>query len=213
MASTRRPVLGAKLERVFVLGIDPGLSRCGYGVLERDARGPRAVAGGVITTDTRECVAERLSALLVDLRALVAEVAPDAVAVERVFFQTNALTATSVAQAAGLALVAAAEGGCEVAEYTSNEVKQAVVGYGNATKAQVQRMVAQVLGLSVPPRPPDVADALGLALCHLASEPLRRSLALSAKTAGQRAHSDRSGTPSRRDLSSRRDLLSRREAQ
>jgi crossover junction endodeoxyribonuclease RuvC len=101
---------------------------------------------------------------------------PDVVAVERVFFQVNVKTAMSVGQASGLALVAAAEAGCEVAQYTSNEVKQALVGYGAATKDQVQQMVARVLHLATPPRPPDVADALALAVCHLTTVPLQRAV-------------------------------------
>ena len=105
------------------------------------------------------------------------EFRPDAVVVERVFFQVNARTAMATGQAAGVALVAAAESGCDVAQYTSNEVKQALVGYGSATKDQVQRMVASVLGLAETPRPPDVADALALAACHLTAQPLRRAVA------------------------------------
>lgn len=93
------------------------------------------------------------------------------VVVERVFFQVNARTAMSVGQASGLALAAAAGEGCEVVEYTSNEVKQTVTGYGAADKAQVQRMVQALLGLAQPPRPPDAADALALALCHLTVAP------------------------------------------
>ena len=96
--------------------------------------------------------------------------------VERVFFQVNAKTAMSVGQASGLALLAAAEAGCEVAQYTANEVKQGLVGYGAATKEQVQRMVAQVLGLAAVDGPPDVADALALAVCHLTTVPLRRAV-------------------------------------
>jgi crossover junction endodeoxyribonuclease RuvC len=107
----------------------------------------------------------------------VREFTPDAVVVERVFFQVNARTAMATGQAAGVALVAAAEFGCEVAQYTSNEVKLALVGYGGATKDQVQRMVASVLGLSEAPRPPDVADALALAACHLTTQSLRRAVA------------------------------------
>ena len=103
-------------------------------------------------------------------------IGPQVVPVERVFFQVNVKTAMSVGQASGLALVAAAEAGCEVAQYTSNEVKQALVGYGAATKDQVQRMVASVLALATPPSPPDVADALALAVCHLTTVPLRRAL-------------------------------------
>jgi crossover junction endodeoxyribonuclease RuvC len=164
---------------VFVLGVDPGLSRCGYGLVNRsDAGGaPRAEAAGVIETDPADPVPERLFALQSELRRLLAETAPAVVVVERVFFQVNAKTAVPVCQASGLALAAAAEAGCEIAEYSANEVKQAIVGYGNATKQQVQRMVASVLGLSTPPSPPDAADALALAVCHINSHGLRRAVA------------------------------------
>jgi crossover junction endodeoxyribonuclease RuvC len=155
------------------MGIDPGLSRCGYGVVRRSGNHLEATAGGVVTTDHRRPLPARLSELLVELRRLVDEVRPDAVVVERVFFQTNARTAMATGQAGGLALVAAEEAGCEVAQYTSNEVKMAVVGYGGAAKDQVQKMVAAVLDLPEPPRPPDVADALALAVCHLSAQPLR----------------------------------------
>jgi crossover junction endodeoxyribonuclease RuvC len=161
---------------VFVLGIDPGLSRCGYGVVHRQGSRLDATAGGVVTTGRDMPLPERLRVMLGELRSLVAEVRPDTVVVERVFFQTNVRTAMATGQAGGLALVAAAEAGCEVAQYTSNEVKMAVVGFGGATKEQVQRMVAALLGLSEPPRPPDVADALALALCHLTSLPLRKAV-------------------------------------
>jgi crossover junction endodeoxyribonuclease RuvC len=120
---------------------------------------------------------DRLRTLADELRSLVAEFRPDTVVVERVFFQVNARTAMATGQAAGVALMAAAESGCEVVQYTSNEVKQALVGYGSATKDQVQRMVASVLRLDAPPRPPDVADALALAVCHLSSQSLRRAVA------------------------------------
>ena len=127
---------------MFVLGIDPGLSRCGYGVVTRRDGRLAAVAGGVISSPPSMPLPNRLRTLSDELRALVAEFHPDAVVVERVFFQVNARTAMATGQAAGVALVAAAESGCEVAQYTSNEVKQAIVGYGSATKDQVQRMVA-----------------------------------------------------------------------
>ncbi|MDA8367401.1 MAG: crossover junction endodeoxyribonuclease RuvC [Actinomycetota bacterium] len=128
-------------------------------------------------TDPDAPLPERLSILARELRAVVADHRPDAVVVERVFFQVNARTAMATGQAAGVALLVAAESGCAVAQYTANEVKQALVGYGSATKDQVQRMVASVLGLAEPPRPPDVADALALAVCHLTTEPLRRAVA------------------------------------
>lgn len=162
---------------MFVLGVDPGLSRCGYGVVTRRDGGLAAVAGGVVTTPPDTALPDRLATLAVELRSLLAEYRPDAVVIERVFFQVNAKTAMATGQAAGVALLAAAEAGCEVAQYTANEVKQALVGYGSATKEQVQRMVASVLRLGAPPRPPDVAGALALAACHLTTQPLRRAVA------------------------------------
>ena len=163
---------------MFVLGIDPGLSRCGYGLVSRaeGTAGLRAQAAGVVETDPVAPLAERLLILHTELRALVQVFRPTAVVVERVFFQVNAKTAMSVGQASGLALLVAAEGGCEVVQYTSNEVKLSVVGYGAATKDQVQLMVARVLGLPAIEGPPDVADALALAVCHLTTVPLRRAM-------------------------------------
>ena len=169
---------GASIERMFVLGVDPGLSRCGYGVVTRRGGSLGAVAAGVISTGAEMPLPDRLRTLAEELRALVSEFRPQAVVVERVFFQVNARTAMATAQAAGVALMAAAESGCEVAQYTSNEVKLALVGYGSATKEQVQRMVASVLDLPEPPRPPDVADALALAACHLTSQRLRQAVAV-----------------------------------
>ena len=159
---------------MFVLGIDPGLSRCGYGCVRSD--GPRwhAVAAGVITTAIDESVPSRLATLRAELHKLVSELHPDVVVVERVFFQTNARTAMSVGQASGVALLTAVELGCEVVEYTSNEVKLAVTGFGGATKDQVQRMVARLLDLDAVPKPADAADALALALCHLSTAPWAR---------------------------------------
>lgn len=162
---------------MFVMGIDPGLSRCGYGIVVRQGSAMSAVAGGVVSTAPTVPLPDRLHVLFDELRALVVEYKPTAIVVERVFFQVNARTAMATGQAAGVALVAAAESGCDVAQYTANEVKQALVGYGGATKEQVQRMVASVLGMAEPPRPPDVADALALAVCHLTTLPLRRAVA------------------------------------
>jgi crossover junction endodeoxyribonuclease RuvC len=162
---------------VFVLGIDPGLSRCGYGCVEARPGQHRAVAMGVLTTHPDDPLPSRLARLHADLTALIADLRPTAVAVERVFFQVNARTAMSVGQASGLALAAASAAGCEVVEYTANEVKQAVAGWGGAPKEQVQRMVRTLLGLSAPPKPADVADALALALCHLAVSPTRLRVA------------------------------------
>jgi crossover junction endodeoxyribonuclease RuvC len=157
---------------VFVLGIDPGVSCCGYGGVARDRDRLRVGAFGVITSPADRPLPSRLATLAAELRALVGELRPDVVVVERVFFQTNARTAMSVGQASGLALATAAEAGCAVAQYSANEVKQAVTGYGAATKEQVQTMVQRLLSLPARPRPADAADALALALCHLAVAPV-----------------------------------------
>jgi crossover junction endodeoxyribonuclease RuvC len=150
-----------------VLGIDPGVSRCGYGLVVRAGGGRfRALAFGVITTRPTDPMPERLVTVAAELEALVAEHRPAAMAVERVLFQSNARTAMSVGQANGLAQVAAARVGVPVVEYSPNEVKLAVTGHGAAGKAQVQEMVARLLGLAEVPRPPDAADALALALTH-----------------------------------------------
>jgi crossover junction endodeoxyribonuclease RuvC len=143
-----------------------------------------AVAAGVVETDITASLPDRLRRLQVELRELFNDHHPTAVVVERVFFQVNARTAMSVGQASGLALAEAAGRGYEVAQYTANEVKQAVVGYGGATKAQVQRMVAAVLGLDAPPSAPDAADALALAVCHLTTLPLRRAVEAASGQAG-----------------------------
>jgi crossover junction endodeoxyribonuclease RuvC len=168
---------------VFVLGIDPGVSRCGYGVVTRTRAGLTATAAGVLATPKDDPLPHRLASLNGDLRALLAEFRPQVVVVERVFFQTNVRTAMSVGQASGLALAAASEAGCEVAQYTANEVKQAVTGYGAATKEQVQRMVQSLLSLAERPKPPDAADALALALCHLALAPLQARVTAATATA------------------------------
>ena len=160
---------------MFVLGIDPGLSRCGYGALESLPRGgARPVAVGVITTPASEPLPLRLAELQRELRALIAETKPDVVAVERVFFQTNVRTAMSVGQASGLAMAEAVNAGCEVAQYGPNEVKQAVAGWGAAGKGEMERMVQMLLGIDKPLRPVDAADAVALALCHLAHAPRLR---------------------------------------
>jgi crossover junction endodeoxyribonuclease RuvC len=157
---------------MFVLGVDPGVSRCGYGCVEQSAGRPRAVAAGVITTPPAQHLPGRLATIDSEMRSLLAELRPEVVAVERLFFQVNARTAMSVGQASGVVLAAAAAAGCEVVQYPPNAVKQAVTGYGSATKAQVQAMVTSLLGLAQRPHPPDAADALALALCHLATAPL-----------------------------------------
>jgi len=157
---------------VFVLGIDPGLTRCGYGAVVRQDGNLRAVAAGVLRTETALDVAVRLAELQDGIRSLLRELAPEVVAVERLFFQSNVRTAMSVGQASGVVLAEASAAGCTVVQYTPNEVKSAVTGSGGAGKEQVQRMVQAILGLATTPRPPDAADALALALTHHARAPL-----------------------------------------
>src|SRR5688572_13277756 len=131
---------------MFVLGIDPGLSRCGYACVEAGPRGPEARAIGVLRTDPAAPLPARLADLQADLRALLAETRPDVVSVERVFFQVNVRTAMSVGQASGLAMAEAHSAGAEVVQYTPTQVKQAVAGDGRADKEQVGRMVQTLLG-------------------------------------------------------------------
>jgi crossover junction endodeoxyribonuclease RuvC len=167
---------------VFVLGIDPGVSRCGYAVVEQVGPSPRALAIGVLTTSPAEPLPDRLAELQRELRDLLDEYRPIAVAVERVLFSANARTAMSVGQASGLAMAEGAAHGCEVALYSPNEVKLSVAGYGSATKEQVQQMVQTLLGLAEVPRPADAADAAAVALCHLAVAPVHSA----TKAAGAR---------------------------
>lgn len=155
-----------------VLGIDPGLSRCGYGCVEGRIGRVRLVGGGVIRTDPTLPVHERLAILARDLRGVIADFQPAGVAVEQVFFQSNVRTAIGVAQAAGIALLAAAEAGLAVHTYTPTQVKTAIAGYGGADKQAMTMMVQQLLRLDRPPRPADTADALALALCLLHAAPL-----------------------------------------
>jgi crossover junction endodeoxyribonuclease RuvC len=149
---------------MFVLGIDPGLTTTGYGLV---TAGPRAVVAGVVRTNPKTPVAQRLLELYRDLTGLVAEHHPTVVAIEQVFSNRNLQTVANVGRASGVAMLVAAQAGLQVHEYTPSSVKRAVAGYGNAPKDQVQKMVARRLGLVDLPRPADAADALAVALCHL----------------------------------------------
>lgn len=169
---------------MFVLGIDPGLSRCGYGCVARSGATFRAVAAGVVTTPPDDPIPKRLAMLRYELKAIMDEFRPDVVVVERIFCRTNARTAMPVGQASGVALLTAYEQGCAVAEYTAAEVKLAVTGYGAAPKEQVQAMVVKLLSLAEIPRPPDVSDALALGICHLGASPWAQERALLKRAAG-----------------------------
>ncbi len=150
-----------------ILGLDPGTAITGYGIVEPRGDGSyRAVAFGALRTPAGQPLPRRLLSLYEQLRAVLAEYTPQAVAVEKLFVQRNLRSALSVGQARGVLLLAAAQAGLPVAEYTPTEVKSALTGYGGADKQQMQRMVQMLLGLDQRPRPDDVADALAVALCH-----------------------------------------------
>ncbi|MFY9781950.1 MAG: crossover junction endodeoxyribonuclease RuvC [Acidimicrobiales bacterium] len=154
---------------MFVLGIDPGLTRCGFGLVEGSFEGVesfRALRAGTIETDAALPVEIRLRDLHRELAALFAETTPDAVVVERLFYQRNAKTAIGVAQASGVAIALAGSENVAVRQFTSQEVKLAVTGYGAASKSQVQGMVARLCGLSEVPKSPDAADALALGIAY-----------------------------------------------
>jgi crossover junction endodeoxyribonuclease RuvC len=153
---------------VRVLGVDPGLTRCGVGVVDGVPGRPCAlVAVEVLHTAPGAELADRLLQLDRSLSTLLATHRPDAVAVERVFSQHNVRTVMGTAQAGAVAVLAAARAGLAVQTYTPSEVKAAVTGSGQADKAQVTTMVTRLLGLPAKPRPADAADALALAICHV----------------------------------------------
>jgi crossover junction endodeoxyribonuclease RuvC len=161
-----------------VLGVDPGLTRCGYAAIEvGQTRVPTLLKMGVVSTDVSAELPDRLATLQADFEILMDEAQPDAVAVEQVFFQNNVRTAMGVGQASGLVLAMAARRGIHVVQYTPSQVKSAVTGSGTANKLQVQQMVQRQLKLRSLPQPPDAADAAALALCHLAVSPMRQSIA------------------------------------
>ncbi|RIK07370.1 MAG: crossover junction endodeoxyribonuclease RuvC [Acidobacteria bacterium] len=160
-----------------VMGIDPGVSTTGYGVVERTSTGLSAVDYGVIKTPVEWPIETRLRCLFEEIERYLSEFVPGSLAIERVLFQANAKTAMSVGQATGAVLVAAARCDLPVTFYSPNEVKQAVAGYGAADKKQVTSMVAKVLELAKPPQPADAADALAIALTHANSSRLRSKLA------------------------------------
>lgn len=157
-----------------VLGIDPGTAACGYGIVQEDGGRLRAIVHGCWSTPAGQAPALRLKAIYDGVAGLVAEHAPDAVAIEESFVGADARIALSVGQARGAVLVAAANAGVVCAEYAPARVKQAVCGYGRAEKAQVQRMVKTILGLREPPTPNHAADALAVAICHALAPPLLR---------------------------------------
>lgn len=155
-----------------VLGIDPGLTRCGYAVLEMaSTQHIRALSIGVLRTAPSHALHDRLAEIHREVESLLEEFQPHAVAIEQVFFQNNVRTAMGVGQASGIVLALAARAGCVVAQYTPSQVKNTVVGWGSATKDQIGQMVQQRLKLQSVPQPADAADAAAIALCHCSMAP------------------------------------------
>lgn len=159
-----------------ILGIDPGYAIMGYGVIEMIGNRFRVCQYGSITTDAGTPIEERLSHLYDSLREIIDEEKPDAASIEELFFNNNAKTAIMVGEARGIAVLACAKGGLEIAEYTPMQIKQALVGYGKADKKQVQSMVKTLLHLEEVPKPDDTADALAAAVCHAHSAGTSRRL-------------------------------------
>lgn len=156
---------------MLVMGIDPGLSRCGYGVIRQKGRATEAIAAGIIRTDKDELIPQRLYRLQNELVDLMGTYSPDAVAIEQVLFQVNVRTAMGVGQASGVAMAAAVGAGAGVFEYSPTQIKKAVTGWGSADKEQMGKMVQTLLDLPQPLKPVDAADAVAVALCHLAHAP------------------------------------------
>jgi crossover junction endodeoxyribonuclease RuvC len=160
---------------MLVVGIDPGIAITGYGFIRLLAAGRlEAVDYGVIRTDAGMDLPRRLAFLHRRLAELLAQHQPEAAAVERLFFQRNVSTAMAVGEARGVVVLALAQAGLSVGEYTPQEVKQAVTAYGSAEKRQMQEMIRILLGLPSVPRPDDAADALAVAVCHLQHARLER---------------------------------------
>lgn len=154
---------------MLALGIDPGTAICGYGLVRFDGSRLQAVTHGVIETTAGTPAAKRLEVIFQDVDQLIKQFKPDIIGVEQLFFNRNVTTAMTVAQARGVILLAVAQNQTSLAEYTPLQVKQAVGGYGKATKEQVIFMTQRLLGLEAKPQPDDAADALAIAICSIHS--------------------------------------------
>jgi crossover junction endodeoxyribonuclease RuvC len=153
-----------------VIGIDPGTALTGFGIVEENTdQSLRVVDYGVIRTDSKDSPEARLCQLFEQLNEIISVYEPESSAVEKLYFSRNTTTALSVGQARGVAILSLAEAGISISEYNPMEIKQAVVGYGKATKKQVQEMVKVILSLEIIPKPDDAADALAVAICHIHS--------------------------------------------
>lgn len=151
---------------MVILGIDPGIAIMGYGVIRYIGNHFEVIHYGAITTSSKMPTAKRLKAIYQELDILIKTYNPEAVAIEELFFNTNAKTAILVGQARGVAILAAVNHNKKIYEYTPLQIKQGVVGYGRADKKQVQEMIKMILNLEKIPKPDDIADALAIAVCH-----------------------------------------------
>ncbi len=149
-----------------ILGIDPGIAIVGFGVVDKNGNRYSTVEYGAITTPAHTPLENRLKTIYDEMTLLFANFRPDAMSVEELFFNSNAKTAIAVGQARGVIILSAVENGVPIYEYTPLQVKQALTGYGRASKMQIQQMMRTMLGLSEIPKPDDVADALAIAVCH-----------------------------------------------
>ncbi len=162
-----------------ILGLDPGTASTGYGVVAVCGNRLRSLGYGVVETPSRLALERRLEMVFTEISEILLTHKPDSTAVEALFFNKNVSTALAVGHARGVALLACSRAGCQVFEYTPQQVKLAVVGYGKATKDQVMDMVRVLLGLAETPRPDHAADALGVAICHANTLGIRERVARS----------------------------------
>lgn len=171
------------------MGIDPGTASTGFGVITVEGNRMRAVDYGVVSTAAGLRPESRLEQIFSEVREILERHHPDATAIESLFFNVNVRTALAVGQARGVTLLACSQAGCEVFEYTPQQIKQAVAGYGKAGKEQVMDMVRVLLGLAEVPRPDHAADALGVAICHANCWGMHERVARSEATAAARRRS------------------------
>jgi crossover junction endodeoxyribonuclease RuvC len=159
---------------MLVIGIDPGTASTGYGLIHQLSNGQlEPISYGLISTAAGEPMSTRLLSLFSELTAVITEFKPDSAAIEKLYFQRNVSTAISVGQARGVAMLAFAQAGIDIEEYSPNEIKLAVSGYGGADKRQIQAMVKILLNMKEIPKPDDAADALAVAICHCHSSKMR----------------------------------------
>lgn len=161
---------------MIALGIDPGTALCGFGIVRATGDDMELVTCGAISTPAKTPLADRLLTIHTELTKLIQQYRPEQASVEKLFFSRNTTTALAVGHARGVVLLAIAQAGLPLYEYTPNEIKQAISGYGGADKYQMQQMVKMLLRLDDVPKPDDAADAVAIAMCHLQSARLREMI-------------------------------------